>query len=96
MRPGCSCRHTSLAHSTAPNSPHRCAAELQIAVYEAAGSRYAELPSELYDVALAYITDAAANGRPEQLELALGALTAAARATPPGATGQVRGGAGLR
>lgn len=66
---------------------------LQLAVYEAAGSRYAELPSELYDVALAYISDAAANGRPEQLERALGALTAAARATPPGATGQVRGGA---
>ncbi len=64
-------------------------APLQIAVYGAAGSRYAELPSELYDVALAFIADAAANAQPEQLERALGALTAAARATPPGATGQV-------
>lgn len=67
-------------------------ASLQIDVYEVAGSRFAELPSELYDVALAYIADAAANGQPEQLERALGALTAAARATPPGATGQVGGG----
>lgn len=62
---------------------------LQINVYEVAGSRYAELPSELYDVALSYIADATANAQPEQLERALGALTAAARATPPGATGQV-------
>lgn len=60
-------------------------------MYEAAGSRYAELPSELYDVALAYIAEAAASAQPQLLERALGALRAAARAVPPGAMGQVRG-----
>lgn len=64
-------------------------------MYEAAGPRFAELPSELYDVALAYIADAAAGGKPEQLERALGALRAAAAAVPPGATGQ-EGDSGLR
>lgn len=79
------------ASSAAHHPACSACATLQIDVYEVAGSRFAELPSELYDVALAYIADAAANGQPEQLERALGALTAAARATPPGATGQVSG-----
>lgn len=67
-------------------------AEEQVAVFEAAGTRYAELPSELYDVALAYIAGAAATGRAAQLDRALAALEAAAAAVPPGATGQVREG----
>jgi hypothetical protein len=58
-------------------------------MYEAAGTRYAELSSELYDVALAYIADAASSGRAGQLEKALSALRAAAVATPPDAAGQV-------
>ncbi|KAI3428117.1 hypothetical protein D9Q98_006500 [Chlorella vulgaris] len=63
-------------------------AEEQITAYEAAGSRYAELPSELYDVALAYIASAASSGRAAQLDKALAALAAAAAAVPPGALGQ--------
>ncbi|KAL4443575.1 hypothetical protein ABPG75_011312 [Micractinium tetrahymenae] len=60
----------------------------QIEVYEAAGSRYAELPSELYDVSLAYIAEAAARSQPALLERALAALAAASAAAPPPAPGQ--------
>lgn len=62
----------------------------QIEVYEAAGSRYAELPSELYDVSVAYIAEAAARSQPALLERALAAL-AAASAAAPAAIGQVNG-----
>ena len=61
---------------------------MQVEVFEAAGRAYAELPCELYGVALAYIAEAAHSGKPAALDRALGALQAAAAAVPPGATGQ--------
>lgn len=64
-------------------------AAVQVEVYEAAGSRYAELPSELYGVALAYIAEAASRGQPVLLEKAVAALAAASAAVPPGAHGHV-------
>ncbi|PSC72514.1 ACCUMULATION AND REPLICATION OF CHLOROPLASTS chloroplastic [Micractinium conductrix] len=60
----------------------------QLELYKAAGSRFAELPSELYEIALAYIAEAAIQGQPVLLEKALGALAASAAAVPPGALGQ--------
>lgn len=76
------------SHSRWPLHPAPAAPTcVQIAVYEAAGPRFAELPSELYDVGLAYIADGVATGRAEQLDRALGALAAAAAAVPPGALG---------
>ena len=73
-----------------PSATHACSllGSSQIEVYEAAGSRYAELPSELYDVSVAYIAEAAARSQPALLDRALAAL-AAASAAAPAAIGQV-------